>query len=203
VRRSWFLLLGAVTGLLASAATMVHLGDVAAPRLFGMCFGFSSSGARCEGIDGAIYLFPGLIFGVGFAGAQRWCGRLDLGRALAFILASGIANAVATFLCVWLFNLLGETIDLDVLDLPLALAGAIAGAAGGALLSCATVTLVPGTRPRYSLIAAAALGLLVPLVTEWEMTGNFIFYMFWQGGYAWALASDLPLMPSAEAQSLT
>ncbi|HEV2187967.1 MAG TPA: hypothetical protein VGR70_12210, partial [Stellaceae bacterium] len=83
-------------------------------------------------------------------------------------------------------------LDISFLDLPMAIAGAIAGAIGGALLGGVAATLFPGFRLRRSIIVAAVLGLLVPLVLVWEIVGVFIFYSVWQGGYAVALAMSLP-----------
>jgi hypothetical protein len=188
----WFLALGAVTGVLAAASTLYPLADVGAPRLFGYCFGIDGPGGQCGGIEASFYLFPGVIFGIPFAAAQLWLGRLGAGRAAVFVLVSGIANAIAVFLCVWLFMLFGGLIELKILDAPLALAGAIAGAAGGVLLSGAATRLVAGATARRSIVAAAALGLLAPLATELEAAGVFLFYIVWQAGYALALASSLP-----------
>lgn len=187
-----FLALGAVTGGLSAAATLIRLADVGAPQLFGYCFGISGPGDRCGGIDAAFYLFPGLIFGIVFGAAQMRFGRLGTGRAVLFLLVSGAANALAVFLCVWLFALFGDLIELALLDAPLALAGAVAGAVGGALLSGATTRLIPGATARRSVVAASALGLLVPVVTELEVAGAFLFYIVWQAGYAAALAASLP-----------
>lgn len=187
-----FLPLGAVTGALAATTTLSPLADIAAPRLFGYCFGIDGPGDKCGGISASFYYFPGLLFGIGFAAAQLWRGRFELGRAVVFMLASALANAIAVFLCVWLFSLFGELTDVQILDAPLALAGAISGGVGSALLSFAAVPLVPGLAPRRSIVAGAALGLLVPLVTEFAVAGAFAFYILWQAGYAAALASDMP-----------
>lgn len=187
-----FALIGAVSGALAAGAvTFYRLGDVGAPRVFDICFGIRTTGDRCGGVDGALYLFPGIIFGVLFAAALVRLGRLDAVRAAGFAIASGVANAIAVFLCVWLFDRFGELIATDIADLPLGLAGAVAGLAGGTLLSGATRLLVPGTRIGWPVIAAAALGLLTPLVVEWEIAGTFAFYILWQGGYAAALGTAL------------
>jgi hypothetical protein len=191
-RWCWFLGLGALSGLLSAATTVFyHLGDVAAPELFGYCLGMRVS-SRCEGVDGTVYVFPGLIFGALFAALRVRRGWNDPGRVIAFIGVSGVANAIAVFLCVWLTDLLGDALDISFLNLPMALAGAIAGAAGGGLLSGTAKLLFPEITPRRSIIAAAALGLLVPLVLVWEIVGVFIFYLVWQGGYAVALASSRP-----------
>ncbi|HEV2186020.1 MAG TPA: hypothetical protein VGR70_02365 [Stellaceae bacterium] len=181
-----------MSGLLSGAIIIFwHLGDVSAPEIAGYCFGLRMS-SRCEGVDATFYLFPGAVFGVLFAALRSCRGWIGLGRFIAFVCASGIANAVAVFVCVWLTDLLGDLLDISFLDLPMAIAGAIAGAIGGALLGGVAATLFPGFRLRGSVIVAASLGLLVPLVLVWEIAGVFIFYPIWQGGYAVALAMSLP-----------
>lgn len=188
----WSLGLGATSGLLSAAIIVFyHMGDVAAPEVAGYCFGLRMS-SRCEGVDATLYLFPGSIFGVLFAALQVRRGWNYPGRVIAFVVVSGVANAVAVFLCVWLTDLLGDLLDISFLNLPTAIAGAIAGAAGGALLGGVAKVLFPEIKPCRSIIVAAALGLLVPLVLVWEIAGVFIFYLIWQGGYAVALATSRP-----------
>lgn len=192
VRPVWYLGLGAMSGLFSAAIIVFcHMGDVAAPEVAGYCFGLRIS-SRCAGVDGTFYLFPGTIFGVLFAALRSCRGWIGLRRFIAFAGASGVANAVAVFACVWLTNSLGDVLDIDFLNLPMAIAGAIAGAAGGALLGGVASALFPGLRLRRSLIVASALGLLVPLVVVWEIVGLFLFYVVWQAGYAAALAVSLP-----------
>jgi hypothetical protein len=187
----WFLLVGAASGIVAVVATFWSLGDVAAPWLLGRCLGFQVAG-KCSGIDGAFYLFPGLIFGIVFAGVERWRGRFDPGVGTGFVIASLIANALAVFVCVALSDPLSSAIDIATFDLPLALAGGIAGAAGGAVLAGATAIFVPGTDPRPAIAVAAGIGLFVPITTEWEAAGLFVFYIAWQAGFAAALGASLP-----------
>jgi hypothetical protein len=205
LRWPWFLGIGAVSGLLSAIVIVFyHMGDVAAPEVAGYCFGLRMY-SRCDGVDATLYLFPGSIFGVLFAALQVRRGWNDPGRVIAFVVVSGVANAVAVLLCVWLTGLLADLLDssslnlptaiagvVSFLNLPTAIAGAIAGAAGGALLGGVAATLFPGLQPRRSIIVAAALGLLVPLVLVWEIVGVFIFYPIWQGGYAVALAMSRP-----------
>ena len=176
-----------VTGALSAAATLLPLPDLAAPKLFGYCFGISETGSDCSGIGAAYYLFPGLIFGLGFAALAARRSALDAPRFAAFVALSGAANAVAVFLCVWLFSALttlqGTLLKLDGLDLPLALAGAIAGAAGGGILANGAARLIPGRRPLRATVAGGILGLLVPLVTRAPGFGALVFYVLWQAGY--------------------
>jgi hypothetical protein len=192
VRLIWFFGLGAASGLLSGAIIVFcHMGDFAAPEVAGYCFGLRESGG-CKGIDTTFYLFPGTIFGVLFAAMRCRRGWIGFGRFIGFVCASGFANAVAVFVCVWLTDRLGDALNIDFLDLPMAIAGAIAGAAGGALLGGAAGIVFPELRLRRSVIAASVLGLLVPLVVTWEIAGVFLFFAIWQAGYAAALASSLP-----------
>ncbi len=194
--RGWLALGVGVASGLGSAAlvTFCQMGDVAAPEVFGYCFGMRVS-SNCHGIDAALYLYPGTIFGVLFIAWERWRRRIDPGRLVGFVAASGVGNAVAVFLCVWLTDRFGDMLNIDflnMLNLPMALAGGIAGAAGGALLSGSARAMSLGFNLRRSLAAAAALGLLVPLVLVGEVVGVFLFYAIWQGGYAMALTSGSP-----------
>jgi hypothetical protein len=187
----WSLGTGAAAGALSAAATMVHFGEVGAPRVFGFCLGLAV-GDDCNGMDLAFYVFPGFVFGALFAALQAALGRIAPVGALAFALASGVANAAAVFICVAVFNIVGNLVDLGILELPLALGGAVAGAAGSALLGAAALILAPGSRFGRPVAAGAALGLLTPLMTEFAAAGAFLFYIAWQGGYGLALASSLP-----------
>jgi hypothetical protein len=187
----WFLVVGAGSGILAAVTTFFPLGDISAPWLFGRCFGLQVAGS-CNGIDGAVYLFPGLVFGIVFAGVERWRGRFDPGVGFGFVIASVIGNALAVFVCVGLSDTLSSAIDMRTFDLPIALAGGIGGAVGGTILAGATAMFVPGTDPRPSIAVAAGLGLFVPMVTEWQTAGVFAFYIAWQAGVAASLGASLP-----------
>jgi len=191
-RWHWYLGVGAVSGLLSAATVaFLHLGELSAPKLFGYCFGMLMSG-RCDGVEASTYLFPGAIFGILF-GATLLCDRrFPFSRVCAFAGASWVANALAVFLCVWLTDALEDALNVDFLPLPMAIAGASAGAAGGAVLGFSAKALFSGFDLHRSLIAASALGLLVPLVLVWEVAGFFVFYAIWQAGYAVALAASLP-----------
>ena len=190
MRLKAYLALGAVTGAVSAAAVFVPLGDAPAPRLFGYCFGIDYPSPRCDGIELSFYLFPGLIFGIAFAGIEAWCGRLSPPHAVAFVVASGVGNAVATTLCVGLTVPLSAVLGIEG-DIPAALTGAFSGAIGGGLLSV-VAKLVCRARVRWSIVAAAGLGLLVPLVPEWPLGGSFLFYIVWQAGYAAALGAGMP-----------
>ena len=191
MRLNGYLALGAITGTLSAAATFLPLGDAPAPTLFGYCFGIDSPRPRCDGIELSFYLFPGLIFGLAFAGIEKRRGRLAAPGAAVLVLASGIGNALATALCVGLFLPLSTLIGLDGSRMGLALTGALSGAIGGGVLSLAAKR-VCGARVGRSVAVAAVLGLLVFLVPEWQVAGSFVFYIVWQAGYAAALRAGMP-----------
>jgi hypothetical protein len=190
VRPKGYLALGAVAGAVSAAAVFLPLGDAPAPKVLGYCFGIDAPSPRCDGIELSFYLLPGLIFGVAFAGIETWRGRLGPPGTIAFVVASVIGNALATTLCVGLTFPLSALLGIDG-DLPAALAGAISGAIGGGLLSVAA-KLIRRARVWRSVVAAAGLGLLVPLVPEWPVGGSFVFYIVWQAGYAAALGVGWP-----------
>jgi hypothetical protein len=50
------------------------------------------------------------------------------------------------------------------------------------------------TRPVAPIVIGTALVLLAPLVTEFEVPGDFAFYIVWQAGFAVALARS-PAQP--------
>jgi hypothetical protein len=190
VRLKGYLALGAVAGAVSAAAVFLPLGDAPAPKVLGYCFGIDYPIPRCDGIEVSFYLLPGLIFGIAFAGSEAWHGRLSPTRAIAFLVASGVGNAVATALCVGLTVPISAWLAIDG-DIPVALAGAISGAIGGGLPRV-VAKLVCSARVWRSVAAAACLGLLVPLVPEWPVGGRFVFYIVWQAGYAAALGVGWP-----------
>jgi hypothetical protein len=190
VRLKGYPAFGAFSGTVSAAAVFLPLGDVPAPKVLGYCFGIDYPSPRCDGIDASFYLWPGLIFGITFAGSAAWRGRLSPARAIAFVVAAVIGNAVATMLCVGLTVPLSSLLETDS-DIPAALTGAMSGAIGGGLLSV-VAKLVCRARVWRSVVAAACLGLLVPLVLEWPVAGSFAFYILWQAGYAAALGVGWP-----------
>lgn len=191
MRLQGYLALGAISGAVSAAAVFLPLGDAPAPKVLGYCFGIDSPRPRCDGIEAAFYLFPGLIFGLAFAGIEMWQRRLAAPGAVALVLASGIGNALATTLCVGLFLPLSALLGLEGSRLGLALTGMLSGAVGGGILSGAA-KLVGGARVRLSVGVAAVLGLLVPAMPQWPIAGCFVFYIVWQAGYAAALGAGRP-----------
>src|SRR5690242_2755313 len=97
-------LLGAISGALAAGTTnLLPLGDAPGVRLFGHCFGLDDRAGRCVGTTGGLYLFPGLVFGLGFAiflGLRRQLGWP--GAALLAVTAT-LANAAAVFVFAGIF----------------------------------------------------------------------------------------------------
>src|SRR5258708_18100146 len=115
-----FLAVGAVSGLLSAAIIVFyHMGDVAAPEVAGYCFGLRMS-SHCEGVDGAVYVFPGLIFGVLFAALQVWRGRDHPTRVLSFFRGPGLAHAAVGFFFVLPAHPLVGGLPIPALYLPLA-----------------------------------------------------------------------------------
>ena len=190
MRLNAYLVFGAVSGALSAAAVFLPLGEAPAPKLFGYCFGIDAPQPRCDGIELAFYLMPGLIFGVAFAGLAAWRGRLRLPGAIVIVTAASIGNALATAICVGLFVPFGAVMGLGP-DISIGLIGALSGAVGGGLLGGAA-KLVCGARVRRPIAAAAGLGLLIPVVPNWPVAGCFVFYIVWQAGYAASLAASLP-----------
>jgi hypothetical protein len=175
---------GALSGAVSAACSFLALGQVPGVELFGHCFGMRIAGS-CGGIEGAIYLFPGLVFGLALGADIWWRGHRR--AASVFALAALAANALAVFVCVALQDPLSALFGAHD-DLVEAVAGAVAGAVGGGMLAVFT-----GPRPALSrrlppLAAGAALGLLLPAVMEWDAAGVFVFYIVWQAGYAAALS---------------
>jgi hypothetical protein len=188
-RRYLPLTLGVASGALSAAASFIPLGRAPAPTVFGRCLGLGVVNG-CNGIDLAYYLFPGLIFGVAFAGMLKRRRNIAGGQAAAFVLASGAANATAVFVCLALVDPLQNALITS--DLGIAICGAIAGAIGGGLLAEAMRRLFPGASLGASVAAGAVLGLGVLAMTSLEQPGVFLFYIVWQAGYAVALAASLP-----------
>jgi hypothetical protein len=182
--------LGAASGALSAAAALRPLPDVKLPYLFGYCFGIDLRDA-CHSASASYYLFPGLIFGVAFAAIFVWRLQIDVKPAIVLTFASGAANAVAVLLCVWLVFPLGGLSALTFIA-PFAVAGAISGAAGGAILAITASRLIPGMTAWRAVAAGGMLGLLAPLMFGLETWRVFLFYLTWQAGYSLALASGLP-----------
>jgi hypothetical protein len=189
-------------GIAAAACTQVQVGEIAPFDIAGYCLGTPISGAgvmkagACSGIDGAIYLFPGLVFGVVFGPLLHWRRRLSRSGAVLYALVAAVANAVAVMLCVSALHPVDDLLPFDNLILDLAAAGIIAGAGGGALLSMFLAALDRGNVDRLAIAVAAALGALTPLVIVFDYLGVYAFYMIWQGGYAAAVAISVRVGPN-------
>jgi hypothetical protein len=189
-----FALIGLLTGAVAAASTFLSLGPAGAPRIGGYCFGVPPIvGEHCAGVDAAVYLFPGLVFGLVFGPLLGSIRGLGIAGKLGYAVAAGLGNAVAVTLCVSVLHPLDDL--LDNLTLAVALAGVAAGAAGAALLGAIVAKLDPAAASWRPVVAGAALGLLAALIVMFDEAGIFAFYMAWQGGYAAAVAHSLPREP--------
>ena len=193
-----FATVGGLTGV-ASAflARFVELGDVWAPAIGGYCFGFqTTSGSPCHGVDAAMYLFPGLVFGVTFGPLLQSCRIIDGKAAVAYAAAATLANAFAVFVFSFVLNPITALVPGDLLEVDVAVAGILGGAAGGGALSLVLRRFVPDGKLWRQVAAAATLGALVALVMMFDRgLGVFPFYLLWQAGYAAALAASLPAAP--------
>jgi hypothetical protein len=145
----------------------------------------------CIGIDGAFYLFPGLVFGIAFGVLLHDRGGLSRGEAIGYALAAVVANTVAVAVCVSAMHPLNDLLPFDNPVLDLAVAGIIAGAAGSGLLCMIFRSLaLDGASIRPGIVIGGTLGMLAPLILS-DAHGGFAFYMIWQGGYGAAVAAGL------------
>ena len=190
-----FALVGILTGALAATAcAFLRLGEPPPIVIAGYCFGVKASSiSPCGTIDGSLYLFPGLVFGVVF-GPRLWHGRRLIASGIALYAgAATFANALAVFVCVSLQYPLDDLLPFDNPILNLALSGAIAGAIGGGMLGFVHTRLDPRAQSKTPLAVAAGLGLSTPIVIMGDdPIGLYAFYMIWHGGYAAALAVSRP-----------
>jgi hypothetical protein len=180
-------LLGGATGGASALAILAFNRLVEAPggELFGVCIGIRLF-AMCNGADLTVYVAPGLVFGVVFAGAFLASRRVALPGGLVLCLGSVIANTVAVAASLATRDIVGHVVAGPV---QLAITGAIGGAVGGGLLALSLRRLLTPAGARRLGAIGAALGLLLPL---WETgAGMVAFYILWQAGYAAALAAAL------------
>lgn len=181
-------LLGAVTGAFTAAAVdLVPLRDAGGIELFGHCLGMRRVNG-CIGAPEAFYLFPGLIFGIGFGIALLWRRQLRIPDTAGFVVAAILANAVAVFAWTAIVDPANAVLEAFASVYALfALTGAVAGAIGGGLLGLCALKLLGAGWGRVT-ASGAALGLLLPLLIV-VRGGEFPFYMLWQAGYAAVLLS--------------
>jgi hypothetical protein len=91
-----FAVFGALTGAIAAACALARLGEVDAIEIGRYCLGVqTTAGSSCRGVDGVLYVFPGLAFGVVFGPLMYFRRQLGGAGALAYALAAWVANAVA------------------------------------------------------------------------------------------------------------
>jgi hypothetical protein len=188
-----FAAFGTLSGVAAGlSCAFLRLGDAGTIEIVGYCFGVKpTSTSACQAIDGAFYLFPGLLFGVVFGPLLLWRGELHATGAIAYAAAATIANAAAVLLCVSLTHPLDDLLPFDNPIVELALSGIAAGAAGAMLLGAALRLLKPEIPQTATIAIAAGLGVVTPAVIMFERIGVFGFYIIWQTGYAVALGMSL------------
>jgi hypothetical protein len=177
-----FALVGAITGAATAAACIrLLLGRVEAPALGGYCFGvLPVIRGECFGVDAALYLFPGLLFGSVFGPLLCRSPR----KAALYAAAAVIANAAAVFLCVFLLHPIDDVLAHGNWTLEVAIAGAPAGATGGGLLGAALRRLDRSARPLAMAAVGTVLGPLAALIVAFQKPGAVAFYILWQAGYA-------------------
>jgi hypothetical protein len=188
-----FALCGALTGAAAAACTLVQIGEVGALTVGGYCLGVqATSTSACGGVDGALYAFPGLAFGVVFGPLLHFYRRLSVAGAVAYALSAALANAAAVAVCIALLHPVDDLLPFDSLIPDTAISGIIAGAVGGGLLGASLMLLDPAAGRALPIAVAAGLGVLTPVVIMFDQPAVFAFYIIWQGGYAAAVAFSLP-----------
>ncbi len=184
---------GALTGAVAAACTFYQIGEFYGIAIGGYCFGLQPTpSSKCGGIDGAIYIFPGLVFGIVFGPLLYFSERLSAAGALVYVVASFVANVVAVSVCISLMHPVGDLLPFDNLTLDVAISGVIAGAVGGGLLGAALAALNPAVKRALPSAVAAGLGVLTPVAIMLDQPGICAFFIVWQSGYAAAVAASLP-----------
>ena len=188
-----FAVCGVLTGAIAAASTFYQIGEFYGIAVGGYCFGLQSTpSSTCGGIDGAVYIFPGLVFGAVFAPLLYFCRGLSAIGAVAYGLAAFAANAVAVSICISLMHPVDDLLPFDNLALDIAISGVIAGAVGGGLHGAALTAFNSAARRTLPIAVAAGLGVLTPVVIMLQDLGIFAFFIVWQSGYAATVAASLP-----------
>ncbi len=193
-----FAVVGALTGAIAAACTLYQIGEFYGIAVGGYCFGLQATpSSTCGGIDGAVYIFPGLAFGLVFGPLLYFCRRLSPAGAVAYGLVAFAANAVAVSICISLMHPVDDLLPFDNLILDIAISGVIAGAVGGGLLGTALAAFNSTAKRALPIAVAAGLGALTPVLTMFDTLGIFAFFIVWQSGYAAAVAASLPRLQRA------
>jgi hypothetical protein len=188
-----FAVFGALTGAIAAACTLARIGEVDAIAIGRYCLGLQTTASSpCRGVDGVLYVFPGLAFGVVFGPLLHFRRQLGGAGAVAYALAAWVANAVAVSVSIAVLHPVDDLLPFDNLIINTATSGVIAGAVGGALLGAVLAVLNPGVKRTLPIAVAAGLGALTPILIMLDNPGVFVFYIVWQGGYAAALGASLP-----------
>jgi hypothetical protein len=195
-RRVWlaaaFAVFGATTGAVAAACTFHQIGEVHGVTIGGYCFGVQpTSTSACGGIDGAVYVFPGLVFGIVFGPLLYFFRCFGAIGAVVYALAAFAANLVAVSICISLNHPIDDLLEFDNPLLATAFSGVVAGAVGSTLLGAALAAFNGGVKRLPSIAVGASLGVLTPLTIMFDYLGVFAFFIIWQCGYAAAVAASL------------
>jgi hypothetical protein len=139
----------------------------------------------------AIFLVPGLVYGVIIGSALYLGGWLRPWRVPAWILFATLGHVVAVVCVTGLTWRLQAALPLTEQS-AIAIAAALGGALGGGILAGANRWLVPGAGFIAPTIVAGILGPLVLLHDAGPILGRLVFYVIWQAAYATALVFALP-----------
>jgi len=195
-----FALVGALTGAVAAVCTFYKVGEFSGIAIDGYCFGLQATpSSNCGGVDGALYIFPGLVFGIVFGPLLYFGRRLSAAGALVYVVAAFVANVVAVSFCISAMHPVDDLLPFDNLIVDIAISGVIAGAIGGGLLGAALAEFNATAKPALPIAIAAGLGVLTPLVIMFDTVGIFAFFIVWQSGYAAAVAATLPRLQQVSA----
>src|SRR5580765_6223375 len=109
-----FALFGALTGTVAAACALMRIGEVDAIEIGRYCLGVQTTGSSaCRGVDGVLYVFPGLAFGVVFGPLLYFRRQLGGAGAVAYALAAWVANAVAVSVSVAAVHPVDDLLPFD------------------------------------------------------------------------------------------
>ncbi len=175
----------AAFGVISGAITTVLYFTI--PSGFKISFGYV--GALSPGT-----VAPGLVFGIVFGGLLKYRGLVKTRTAALYALGSTLSNFVAIHLAINNNFFISEPWQL----------GMTYGFAGSALLTAATVVILPFVWRIWPIALMFVSG--GPLGVIWEIPyrlgggewGTFFIVAVWQAGYAAAFATALPTAGAAE-----
>jgi hypothetical protein len=195
-----FAVFGALTGTIAATCALMRIGEVDAIEIGRYCFGLQTmASSPCRGVDGVLYVFPGLAFGVVFGPLMYFRRQLGGAGAVAYALAAWVANAVAVSVCVAAVHPVDDLLPFDNLIINTAISAVIGGAVGGGLLGSVLAVLNPGVKRTLPIAVAAGLGALTPILINARQSRGLRLLHRVAGGYAAALGASLPGPRPSEA----